>query len=113
MLSGKIVISPFGVSVIATFEASTIVNITIVAPLVGAIIAKDGTNSKQFFDVTRMRLLIKEYESYTNLRNIKLEGTFVQIKQTNSMVLELTMKVKAAFGLPHANIIVGIDGASN
>lgn len=84
----------------ATFGASATAKISVDASLAGAIIGKNGVNSKQICRVTGAKLSIRDHESDPKLRNIELEGTFDQIKQASTMVRELILNVSSASGPP-------------
>ncbi|XP_051118603.1 zinc finger CCCH domain-containing protein 14-like [Andrographis paniculata] len=86
------------------FGASATAKISIDASMAGAIIGKNGINSKQICRTTGSKLSIREHESDPNLRNIELEGTFDQIKQASQMVRELIVNINAGTGgLPSKN----------
>ncbi|XP_050219700.1 zinc finger CCCH domain-containing protein 14 [Mercurialis annua] len=72
-----------------SFGASATAKISIDASLAGAVIGKNGVNSKQICRVTGAKLAIRDHESDPNLRNIEFEGTFDQINQASAMVREL------------------------
>ncbi|RDY01407.1 Zinc finger CCCH domain-containing protein 14, partial [Mucuna pruriens] len=84
----------------ASFGASATAKISINASLAGAVIGKNGVNSKQICRVTGSRLSIRDHDSDPNLRNIELEGSFDQIKQASAMVHELILNLTSAFGPP-------------
>ncbi|XP_008243620.1 PREDICTED: zinc finger CCCH domain-containing protein 14-like [Prunus mume] len=84
----------------ARFGATATAKISVDASLAGAIIGKNGVNSKQICRVTGAKLSIREHESDPKLRNIELEGTFDQIKDASAMVRELIVNVSSAAG-PH------------
>ncbi|XP_019252713.1 PREDICTED: zinc finger CCCH domain-containing protein 52-like [Nicotiana attenuata] len=67
------------------------------ASLAGAIIGKNGVNSKQICQLTGVKLSIKEHERDTNKRNVELQGTFDQINQASAMVRERGPKNAAPF----------------
>lgn len=98
----------------ASFGASATAKISINASLAGAIIGKNGVNSKQICRVTGAKLSIKEHDSDPNLKNIELEGSFDQIKQASAMVRELIVNVGSVSGPPVKNIAAHASGpASN
>ncbi|XP_061360214.1 zinc finger CCCH domain-containing protein 44-like isoform X4 [Gastrolobium bilobum] len=98
----------------AGFGASATAKISINASLAGAVIGKNGVNSKQICRVTGARLSIREHDSDPNLRNIELEGSFDQIKQASAMVHELILNVSSVSGPPMKNIATqGSTPASN
>lgn len=82
----------------ASFGASATAKISIDAKLAGAIIGKNGVNSKQICRLTGAKLSIRDHEVDPNLRNIELEGTFDQIKQASAMVRELIVNVGSGSG---------------
>ncbi|KAM7278850.1 hypothetical protein ACFE04_005984 [Oxalis oulophora] len=84
---------PQGHAATGSFGASATAKISVDGSLAGAIIGKNGVNSKQICRVTGAKLAIRDHESDPNLRNIELEGTFDQIKQASGMVRELIMNV--------------------
>ncbi|GMN26628.1 hypothetical protein TIFTF001_001376 [Ficus carica] len=84
----------------ASFGLSSTAKISVAASLAGAIIGKNGVNSKQICRVTGAKLSIRDHETDSNLRNIELEGTFDQIKQATAMVQELIVNVGSAAGNP-------------
>lgn len=88
----------------ASFGASATAKISINASLAGAVIGKNGVNSKQICRVTGAKLSIRDHDSDPNLRNIELEGSFDQIKQASAMVRELILNLSAASGTPMKNI---------
>ncbi|XP_021912693.1 zinc finger CCCH domain-containing protein 14-like [Carica papaya] len=94
---------PQGLAAAASFGASATAKISVDASLAGAIIGKNGVNSKQICRVTGAKLSIREHETDSNLRNIELEGTFDQIKQASAMVRELIVNVGAASAMPARN----------
>ncbi|WCJ32410.1 Zinc finger CCCH domain-containing protein 14 [Euphorbia peplus] len=71
------------------FGATATAKISIDASHAGAIIGKNGVNSKQICRVTGAKLSIRENEMDPNLRNIELEGSFDQINEASAMVREL------------------------
>lgn len=97
----------------ASFGASSTCTVSVDASLAGAIIGKNGVNSKQICRVTGAKLSIREHDSDPNLRNIELEGSFDQIKQANAMVRELIANVGAAAGNPMKNHGMGGSGPAN
>ncbi|KAK4791097.1 hypothetical protein SAY86_031510 [Trapa natans] len=73
----------------AGFGASATAKISINGSLAGAIIGKNGVNSKQICRLTGVKLSIRDHDTDPNLRNIELEGSFEQIQQASAMVREL------------------------
>ncbi|KAK4789724.1 hypothetical protein SAY86_017028 [Trapa natans] len=73
----------------AGFGASATAKISINGSLAGAIIGKNGVNSKQICRLTGVKLSIRDHESDPSLRNIELEGSFEQIQQASAMVRDL------------------------
>ncbi|KAL2323818.1 hypothetical protein Fmac_022876 [Flemingia macrophylla] len=86
------------------FGASATAKISINASLAGAVIGKNGINSKQICRATGAKLSIRDHDSDPNLRNIELEGSFDQIKQASAMVHELILNVSSASGPPMKSI---------
>ncbi|KAG4911372.1 hypothetical protein JHK87_057488 [Glycine soja] len=84
----------------ASFGASATAKISINASLAGAVIGKNGVNSKQICRVTGAKLSIRDHDTDPNLRNIELEGSFDQIKQASAMVHEVILNVSSASGPP-------------
>lgn len=82
----------------ASFGASATAKISVDASLAGAIIGKNGVNSKQICRQTGAKLAIREHESDTSLRNIELEGTFEQIQQASALVRELIASLGSVGG---------------
>ncbi|CDP16484.1 unnamed protein product [Coffea canephora] len=78
------------------FGASATAKISMDASLAGAIIGKGGVNSKHICHTTGAKLAIRDHDSDPNSENIKLEGTFNQIKQATQMVCELIANVTPA-----------------
>lgn len=87
-----------GVGVAASFGASATTKISINASLAGAVIGKNGVNSKHICRVTGAKLAIRDHESDPSLRNIELEGTFDQINRASAMVSELIANVGSSPG---------------
>ncbi|XP_062083887.1 zinc finger CCCH domain-containing protein 14-like [Humulus lupulus] len=85
----------------ASFGASSTAKISVDSSLAGAIIGKNGVNSKQICRATGAKLSIREHETDPNLRNIELEGTFDQIKQASTMVRELIVNVGSSMAANH------------
>lgn len=77
----------------ASFGTSATAKISIDASHAGAVIGKNGVNSKQICRLTGVKLSIKDHESDSRQRNIELEGTFDQIKEASTMVRELIMNI--------------------
>ncbi|KAL3537295.1 hypothetical protein ACH5RR_000661 [Cinchona calisaya] len=96
-LSGHVEPSP-SLSAAASFGTSATAKISIDASLAGAIIGKNGVNSKHICRATGVKLSIKDHDSDPNQRNIELEGTFDQIKQASSMVRELIINIGGGTG---------------
>ncbi|KAM7273811.1 hypothetical protein ACFE04_028475 [Oxalis oulophora] len=82
----------------ASFGASATAKISVDASLSGAIIGKNGINSKQICRVTGAKLAIRDHESDPNSKNIELEGTFDQIKEASAMVRELIVNASSGSG---------------
>ncbi|KAI9196554.1 hypothetical protein LWI29_037161 [Acer saccharum] len=99
-LGGRVEPPPQNHGAAASFGASATAKISIDAKLAGAIIGKNGVNSKQICRLTGAKLSIREHEADPNLRNIELEGTFDQIKQASGMVRELIVNVGSGSGPP-------------
>ncbi|KAL1295530.1 hypothetical protein HN51_056406 [Arachis hypogaea] len=97
----------------AGFGASATAKISINASLAGAVIGKNGINSKQICRVTGAKLSIREHDSDPNLKNIELEGSFDQIKQASSMVHELILNVSSAAGPAKKNVTSYGPGSNN
>ncbi|GKV12581.1 hypothetical protein SLEP1_g23707 [Rubroshorea leprosula] len=97
----------------ASFGKSATAKISIDASLAGAIIGKNGVNSKHICRVTGAKLSIRDHESDPNLRNIELEGTFDQIKQASAMVHELIVNVGPPTGHSMRNPATGGSAANN
>ncbi|KAL5539877.1 hypothetical protein UlMin_029653 [Ulmus minor] len=102
-LGGRMEPPPPSHGLAASFGASSTAKISVDASLAGAIIGKNGVNSKQICRVTGAKLSIRDHESEPNLRNIELEGTFDQIKQASAMVRELISNIGSAAGNPMKN----------
>ncbi|KAI3444945.1 hypothetical protein Pfo_001610 [Paulownia fortunei] len=83
---------------VGNFGASATAKISIDASFAGAIIGKNGVNSKQICRQTGVKLSIKDHETDPNQRNIELEGTFDQIKEASSMVRHLIMNISSSTG---------------
>ncbi|KAH7560461.1 hypothetical protein JRO89_XS10G0026600 [Xanthoceras sorbifolium] len=97
-LGGRVEPPPQSFGAAASFGASATAKISIDAKLAGAIIGKNGVNSKQICRLTGAKLSIREHEADPNLRNIELEGSFDQIKQASAMVRELIVNVGSGSG---------------
>lgn len=95
------------------FGASATAKISINASLAGAIIGKNGVNSKQICRATGAKLSIRDHDSDPNLRNIELEGSFDQIKQASAMVHELIVNVSSVSGPPMKNITTKTSAPAN
>ncbi|KAL4334477.1 hypothetical protein GQ457_07G043550 [Hibiscus cannabinus] len=102
-----------GFGAAASFGASATAKISIDASLAGAIIGKNGVNSKHICRVTGAKLSIRENESDPSSRNIELEGTFDQIKQASAMVHELILNVGSASGSSMKNTAKSGSGSGN
>lgn len=102
-----------GFGAAASFGASATAKISIDASLAGAIIGKNGVNSKHICRVTGAKLSIRENESDPSSRNIELEGTFDQIKQASAMVHELIINVGSASGSSMKNTSKSGSGSGN
>ncbi|KAM6579007.1 hypothetical protein CsatB_030845 [Cannabis sativa] len=85
----------------ASFGLSSTAKISVDSSLAGAIIGKNGVNSKQICRATGAKLAIREHETDPHLRNIELEGTFDQIKQASTMVHELIVNVGSSMAANH------------
>ncbi|KAL9233623.1 hypothetical protein vseg_008594 [Gypsophila vaccaria] len=94
------------------FGTSATIKITIDASLVGSVIGKSGSNTKQISRVTGVKLSVRDHESDPNLKNVELEGSFDQIQQANSMVRELIANVKSG-GRTHQKHPTAPGGGSN
>lgn len=97
-MGGRVEPPPPSLGAAASFGASATAKISIDAKLAGAIIGKNGVNSKQICRLTGAKLSIRDHEVDPNLRNIELEGTFDQIKQASAMVRELIVNVGSGSG---------------
>ncbi|KAJ9153391.1 hypothetical protein P3X46_026835 [Hevea brasiliensis] len=102
-----------GFGAASSFGASATAKISIDASLAGAIIGKNGVNSKQICRLTGAKLSIREHETDPNLRNIELEGTFDQINQASAMVRELIGNVSQASGAPMKNPVIHSGPTNN
>ncbi|PKI61067.1 hypothetical protein CRG98_018512 [Punica granatum] len=91
----------------AGFGASATAKISINASLAGAIIGKNGVNSKQICRLTGAKLSIRDHESDPSLRNIELEGSFEQIQQASAMVRELIGNAGSSSGPAGRNNAMG------
>ncbi|KAL8495912.1 hypothetical protein ACS0TY_019871 [Phlomoides rotata] len=80
------------------FGASATAKISVDAAYAGAIIGKNGMNSRQVCRQTGVRLSVKDHETDPNQRNIELEGTFDQIKEAGVLVRQLIMNISASAG---------------
>lgn len=87
-----------GAAAAASFGTSATAKISIDASHAGAVIGKNGVNSKQICRLTGVKLSIKDHESDPRQRNIELEGTFDQIKEASAMVRELIVNIGAGGG---------------
>ncbi|KAL1832053.1 hypothetical protein DCAR_0102065 [Daucus carota subsp. sativus] len=96
-----------------SFGANATAKISVDASLAGAIIGKNGVNSKQICRQTGAKLSIREHEADPNLRNIELEGTFDQIKQASQMVQELIVSIGSASGPPPKSHAMSGTGPAN
>ncbi|XP_027364314.1 zinc finger CCCH domain-containing protein 36-like isoform X2 [Abrus precatorius] len=99
--------------VAASFGASATAKISINASLAGAVIGKNGVNSKQICRVTGAKLSIRDHDSDPNLRNIELEGSFDQIKQASAMVHELILNVSSVSGPSTKNMTTQTSAPAN
>ncbi|KAF5748791.1 zinc finger CCCH domain-containing protein 14-like [Tripterygium wilfordii] len=95
----------------ASFGVSSTAKISVDASLCGAIIGKNGVNSKHICRVTGAKLSIRDHETDLNSRNIELEGTFEQIKQATAMVRDLIYNLGSG-SVPHMKN-PAITGAAN
>jgi hypothetical protein len=100
---------PQGHAAAASFGASATAKISVDSSLAGAIIGKNGVNSKQICRVTGAKLSIRDHED-PNLRNIELEGTFDQINQASAMVRDLIVNVSSGSGGHHMKNPHGASG---
>ncbi|WOL17208.1 hypothetical protein Cni_G25997 [Canna indica] len=98
---------PAGLAAATSFGASATAKISVDASLAGAIIGKDGVNTKQICRITGVKLAIREHESDPNLRNIELEGSFDQIKHASTMVRELIGNISSNTPFPAKNSMAG------
>lgn len=96
-----------------SFGKSATAKISIDASLAGAVIGKNGVNSKHICRVTGAKLSIRDHEADPNLRNIELEGTFDQIKQASAMVHELIVNFGPPSGHSARNQSSGAPGGGN
>ncbi|KAL0397516.1 UNVERIFIED_CONTAM: Zinc finger CCCH domain-containing protein 31 [Sesamum calycinum] len=83
---------------VGNFGASATAKISIDASFAGAIIGKNGVNSRQICRQTGVKLSIKDHDTDPNQRNIELEGTFDQIKEASTVVRHLIMNISASSG---------------
>ncbi|CAI9103206.1 OLC1v1001654C1 [Oldenlandia corymbosa var. corymbosa] len=97
-LAGRVEPSPKSMADATGFGTSATAKISIDASLAGAVIGKNGVNSKHICRVTGVKLSMKEHESDPNQRNIELEGSFDRIKQASDMVREIIANIKGGFG---------------
>ncbi|KAH8512442.1 hypothetical protein POPTR_003G213200v4 [Populus trichocarpa] len=97
----------------ASFGSSATTKISIDASLAGAIIGKNGVNSKHICRATGAKLSIREHETDPKKRNIELEGSFDQISQASDMVRQLISNVGQASGPPMKNSSMHSSGGSN
>lgn len=81
-----------------TFGASATAKISVDAAFAGAIIGKNGMNSREICRQTGVRLSVKDHETDPSQRNIELEGTFDQIKEAGVMVRQLIMNISSSGG---------------
>lgn len=102
-LGGRAEPHPLSHPAAASFGAFATTKLSVDASLSGAIIGKNGVNSKHICRVTGAKLSIKEHESDSSKRNIELEGTFDQINQATAMVQELIVNVRSTSGPPPRN----------
>lgn len=82
----------------SSFGASATAKISVDVKLTGAIIGKNGVNSKQVSRLTGVKLSIRDHDSDPNLCNIELEGSFEQIQQASAMVRELIGNASSSYG---------------
>ncbi|KAJ6945102.1 hypothetical protein NC651_000208 [Populus alba x Populus x berolinensis] len=97
----------------ASFGSSATTKISIDASLAGAIIGKNGVNSKHICRVTGAKLSIRDHEADPKKRSIELEGSFDQISQASDMVRQLISNVGQASGPPIKNQAMHSSGGSN
>lgn len=89
--------TPPGLGLAATtFGAVSTAKVSIAASLAGLIIGKGGLNAKAITRATGAKLIVKDHESDSNLKNIEMEGSFDQIQQANSLVKELLIYMDPA-----------------
>ncbi|GMY16146.1 zinc finger CCCH domain-containing protein 14 [Fagus crenata] len=97
----------------ASFGTSATAKILVDASLTGAIIGKNGVNSKHICRVTGAKLSIREHDSDPTKRNIELEGSLDQIGQASNMVQELIANVRSTSGPPMRNHAPTVSAQSN
>uniref|UniRef100_A0A6N2M9J7 C3H1-type domain-containing protein n=1 Tax=Salix viminalis TaxID=40686 RepID=A0A6N2M9J7_SALVM len=97
----------------ASFGSSATTKISIDASLAGAIIGKNGVNSKHICRATGAKLSIRDHEADPKKRSIELEGSFDQISQASDMVRQLISNVGQASGPPIKNQAMHSSGGSN
>ncbi|XP_018834630.1 zinc finger CCCH domain-containing protein 14-like [Juglans regia] len=102
-MGGRVEPPPQSHPAAASFGAFATTKLSVDASLSGAIIGKNGVNSKHICRVTGAKLSIREHESDPTKRNIELEGTFDQINQATTMVQELISNVRSTSGPPGRN----------
>jgi len=102
-MGGRVEPHPPSNPAVASFGAFATTKLSVDASLTGAIIGKNGVNSKQICRVTGAKLSIREHESDPSKRNIELEGTIDQINQATAMVQELIVNVRSTSGPPSRN----------
>lgn len=102
-MGGRVEPHPPSNPAVASFGAFATTKLSVDASLTGAIIGKNGVNSKQICRVTGAKLSIREHDSDPSKRNIELEGTIDQINQATAMVQELIVNVRSTSGPPTRN----------
>ncbi|KAL2234233.1 zinc finger CCCH domain-containing protein 14 isoform X1 [Sesamum indicum] len=97
---------------VGNFGASATAKISIDASFAGAIIGKNGVNSRQICRQTGVKLSIKDHDTDPNQRNIELEGTFDQIKEASAVVRHLIMNISASSSRTEKPMGAPTQGAS-
>lgn len=113
-LGGRIEPHPPSNPAVASFGAFATTKLSVDSSLTGAIIGKNGVNSKHICRVTGAKLSIRDHEADSSKKNIELEGTIDQINQATAMVQELIVNVRSTSGPPPRNApMTGSVPASN
>ncbi|KAH7292332.1 hypothetical protein KP509_29G062500 [Ceratopteris richardii] len=81
--------TPPGLMGASAFGAMSTAKVCIDASLAGIIIGKGGVNAKAISRASGAKLVIRDHESDSNLKNVEMEGSLDQIKLASSMVQEL------------------------